>query len=243
MSKREPTKEGRKASKDRVELDFMARGGEMGARMRAYDWSSHPLGPPASWPLPLRTAIRLILNTGHPMYVWWGRDYFASTTGGPAIDGPRASSRLPRAVRPRSVGRDLAHIIGPQIEQVMSAAAPPAGRTISFRSPATASSKTSNGRGVRPHRQLGCAKRGRRRAGGVRRDDRTGHGAPRANSPPSAERQHLMLQQMPGFAALLTGPSIAMNTSATPTGRSPAIAILSAGRCARCSGTCRPGLL
>jgi hypothetical protein len=55
---------------------FMAGGGEMGAQMRAYDWSSHPLGRPDAWPQSLRTAIRVILNTGHPMYVWWGRELF-----------------------------------------------------------------------------------------------------------------------------------------------------------------------
>ena len=44
----------------------------MGALMRAHDWAKSPLGPPEQWPQPLRTAIRVLLNTGHPMYVWWG---------------------------------------------------------------------------------------------------------------------------------------------------------------------------
>jgi hypothetical protein len=42
--------------------------------MRGFDWSATACGHPARWPQPLRTAIRLILNTGHPMYVWWGPD-------------------------------------------------------------------------------------------------------------------------------------------------------------------------
>jgi len=54
--------------------DFFQGGGTMGAHMRAFDWSATALGRPAGWPQPLRTAIRLILNTGHPMYVWWGAD-------------------------------------------------------------------------------------------------------------------------------------------------------------------------
>ena len=53
-------------------LDFLLEGGEMGALMRAHDWSASPLGAPAGWPQSLRTAVRLMLNTGHPMYIWWG---------------------------------------------------------------------------------------------------------------------------------------------------------------------------
>ncbi|HXU60508.1 MAG TPA: histidine kinase, partial [Polyangia bacterium] len=51
---------------------FLSGGGEMGAFMRARDWTDSSLGPPAGWPQALRTAVRLLLNTGHPMYIWWG---------------------------------------------------------------------------------------------------------------------------------------------------------------------------
>ena len=30
--------------------DFLQGGGAMGERIRAFDWHSHPLGPPAQWP-------------------------------------------------------------------------------------------------------------------------------------------------------------------------------------------------
>jgi len=53
---------------------FLSGGGEMGALMRAHDWSDSSLGPPAGWPQALRTAVRLLLNTGHPMYIWWGSE-------------------------------------------------------------------------------------------------------------------------------------------------------------------------
>ncbi len=43
----------------------------MGARMRAYDWDSHPLGNPADWPQSLQMNIRLLLNSGFPMFIWW----------------------------------------------------------------------------------------------------------------------------------------------------------------------------
>src|ERR1700735_1785189 len=54
--------------------DFMGGGGGMGPLMRASGWLSSPLGPPRTWSQSLRTAVRLILNTGHPMYIFWGAD-------------------------------------------------------------------------------------------------------------------------------------------------------------------------
>ena len=53
---------------------FLSGGGEMGATMRAQDWSASPLGDPAHWPVPLRTSIGIMLNSRHPMYVAWGPD-------------------------------------------------------------------------------------------------------------------------------------------------------------------------
>lgn len=55
-------------------VDFLAGGGEMGALMRAHDWSNSSLGPPSRWSQALRTAVRLLLNSGHPMYIFWGAD-------------------------------------------------------------------------------------------------------------------------------------------------------------------------
>ena len=47
-------------------------GGEMGSRMRAFDWASTALGPVASWPQSLKTCVRIILTSRQPMFVWWG---------------------------------------------------------------------------------------------------------------------------------------------------------------------------
>ena len=49
-------------------------GGEMGALMRAYDWSTTPLGPVEQWPQSLKTAARIILTSRYAMFVWWGRE-------------------------------------------------------------------------------------------------------------------------------------------------------------------------
>ena len=53
-------------------LTYLSGGGEMGALIRAHDWRSTALGPPEFWPQPLRTAIRLLLTSQHPMFIWWG---------------------------------------------------------------------------------------------------------------------------------------------------------------------------
>ena len=52
--------------------DFLAGGGEMAARVRAFDWQSTPLGPIEAWPQSLKTAVSLILSSRHPMWIGWG---------------------------------------------------------------------------------------------------------------------------------------------------------------------------
>jgi len=55
-------------------LDFLSGGGEMGRLIREYDWSAHPLGRPSDWPQSLKTAVSLILNSQHPMWIGWGSE-------------------------------------------------------------------------------------------------------------------------------------------------------------------------
>lgn len=56
----------------KLELDFLNGGGEMGALIRAYDWTTTPLGPPKLWPQSLKTSIAIMLRSGYPIFVWWG---------------------------------------------------------------------------------------------------------------------------------------------------------------------------
>ena len=44
----------------------------MGARMRAFDWSSSPVGPPAQWPQSLKTAVSICIGSRYPIVLWWG---------------------------------------------------------------------------------------------------------------------------------------------------------------------------
>jgi DNA-binding NtrC family response regulator/signal transduction histidine kinase len=52
-----------------------AGGGDMGARMRALDWSETILGAVGQWPQSLRTCIGVMLGSGYPMLVSWGPAY------------------------------------------------------------------------------------------------------------------------------------------------------------------------
>ena len=92
----------------------------MGALTRAYDWSATPLGEPGAWPQSLRTAVRIVLNTNHPMFIWWGPELIQFYND--AYRRTMGPERHPSALgqRGRECWVEIWHIIGPQIEQVMS---------------------------------------------------------------------------------------------------------------------------
>ncbi|WP_110887696.1 sensor histidine kinase [Deinococcus yavapaiensis] len=49
----------------------------MAARMRDFDWTATPLGPPDTWPSALRTYVHLMLTSRQPMYLAWTPDLIA----------------------------------------------------------------------------------------------------------------------------------------------------------------------
>ncbi len=51
---------------------FLSGGGELGERMRAFDWAKTPLGAASSWPQSLKTTVRIMLTSRQPMFIWWG---------------------------------------------------------------------------------------------------------------------------------------------------------------------------
>jgi len=55
--------------------EFLIGGGEMGERIRAFDWSRTPLGPIASWSPALRMMVRFLLANRFPLLLWWGPQY------------------------------------------------------------------------------------------------------------------------------------------------------------------------
>ena len=52
--------------------DFLQGGGELGALIRAKDWSRTPIGSPATWPQSLRTTVSLCLASNFPINIIWG---------------------------------------------------------------------------------------------------------------------------------------------------------------------------
>ena len=98
---------------------FLSGGGEMGQRIREYDWDNSPLGNPSSWAQALKLTVRLMLSSGHPMFIWWGPDLIQFYN-----DGYRASIGSDR--HPAAIGQqgkicwaEIWPIIGPQIDTVM----------------------------------------------------------------------------------------------------------------------------
>lgn len=56
---------------------FLAGGGEMGALIRAMDWSKTSIGPIESWSPTLRTMVSFLLANRFPLLLWWGPQYIS----------------------------------------------------------------------------------------------------------------------------------------------------------------------
>lgn len=68
------TPDGMPPPTDACGPSFLAGGGEMGALIRAFDWTQSALGEPAQWPQSLKTAIRIMLTSRQPIWIGWGED-------------------------------------------------------------------------------------------------------------------------------------------------------------------------
>ncbi|WP_433286120.1 SpoIIE family protein phosphatase [Micromonospora sp. CA-244673] len=54
-----------------------AAGGEMGERLRGFDWSHSPLGAPHGWPPALSHAVSTMLSSRAQIVLFWGADHLA----------------------------------------------------------------------------------------------------------------------------------------------------------------------
>jgi len=102
------------------QLSFLIGGGEMGERIRAFDWSATALGPAEGWPQSLRAAMSICLNSSFPTAVYWGPELRLLYNDAWA---PIPADRHPWALgRPASeVWSDIWEIVGPQFTRVMQA--------------------------------------------------------------------------------------------------------------------------
>src|SRR3546814_16546377 len=101
-------------------LDFLTGGGEMGDRIRRFDWAATPLGVPGGWPQSPRSALSICLHSSFPTAIYWGPDlrllYHDALAPVPAERPPTALGRPARAV-----WAAIWDVLGPQIEQVFAA--------------------------------------------------------------------------------------------------------------------------
>ena len=99
---------------------FLAGGGEMGALMRVYAWHDTPLGPPEGWPSTLKTVLRVLLSSNHPMFIWWGDELIQFYNDGyrQTMGPERHPGALGQPGRP--CWEEAWDLIGPDIERVMS---------------------------------------------------------------------------------------------------------------------------
>jgi hypothetical protein len=106
-----------KVSAESIPL-FLSGGGEMGQRIREFDWASTSIGGIETWPQSLRTCIRIMLTSRQPIWIGWGKelikfynDAYKSIVGG----------KHPHALgNPASVvWKDIWTDIEPLLRQVM----------------------------------------------------------------------------------------------------------------------------
>ncbi|MEO7217733.1 MAG: ATP-binding protein [Gemmatimonadaceae bacterium] len=102
-----------------------AGGGDMGARMRAFDWSSTAVGPVATWPQSLKTAVSIILESPFPMYIAWGSDYtqFYNDAYRPILGATKHPAALGLSSR-ETFAEVWEEYVGPLFGRVMDSAEP-----------------------------------------------------------------------------------------------------------------------
>ena len=94
----------------------------MAARCREFDWSTTSLGTIDHWPLSLRTLVAQILESRHPMFLWWGQELTQIFNDGYLPSFGSTGRDLTALGAPgRKHWAEIWPIIGPQIDAVMTA--------------------------------------------------------------------------------------------------------------------------
>ncbi|MFL9451759.1 MULTISPECIES: PAS domain-containing hybrid sensor histidine kinase/response regulator [Nostocales] len=84
--------------------------GQMGVLMRQFDWANTVLGPVKHWSQSLRTAVSILLNCPHPMFVCWGREFIILYND--------AYVPLIANKHPHALGQKIPHVL-PELWSVM----------------------------------------------------------------------------------------------------------------------------
>lgn len=97
---------------------FLAHQGEAAKRLLAFDWSTHPLGSPETWPFGLKGSVHLILSSRQPMCVLWGPDHYCFHNDAFAtLVGPEGQ-HVPGLTGPE-VHPEIWHELGGYVESVL----------------------------------------------------------------------------------------------------------------------------
>ena len=181
---------------------FLTGGGEMGALLRAHDWSSSPLSDPSTWPQPLRTAVSLMLGAAQPVYIAWGHELTSLYNDGylPILGAKHPGLGLPffelwgeiedqfQPIVDATLAGDAQHFVDLPIALAGRPAVPVGYFTFSYT----------------PLRdENGCV------AGlYVAATETTDRVLAERRAAEERERQRQMLRQMPGFVGMLSGPDL-----------------------------------
>src|SRR6202453_3424213 len=93
--------------------------GEMADLVRAYDWSSTPLGAIDSWSIELLTIVNLTLCSPSPARTMWGPDFILIYNDAyRPIPGPRHPAALGKSAR--DVYGESWHVVGPLLEKAFA---------------------------------------------------------------------------------------------------------------------------
>jgi signal transduction histidine kinase len=96
---------------------FLSGGGEMGERIRAFDWAKTPLGPVERWSEALRTTVRIVLANRFPQLIWWGPDFIQIYNDAYApVPGAKHPSRA-LGLPGRECWAEIWDVIGPLVER------------------------------------------------------------------------------------------------------------------------------
>ena len=100
-----------------AQSEFLSGGGSMGATLRAWDWTTSPLGRPEDWTSSLKTTIGLVLRAQAQIVLFWGPEFIALYNDAYA---PTIGDKHPRAIgRPaRENWTELWDDLGPLLNGV-----------------------------------------------------------------------------------------------------------------------------
>ena len=108
----------RRQSPDSTPTSFLIGDGEMATRIRDFPWADHPFGPPETWPVSLRSALGICLNSAFPTAIYWGPDLrLLYNDAWSTIPGPRHPACLGEPCR--EVWSDIWDVIEPQFARVI----------------------------------------------------------------------------------------------------------------------------